>query len=94
MAPFVAGCEMVFGLCVAVGFVTRLSSSALMTISLVALFTVGIHQIPESLNFLTWYSWLLYLPEASYILICFFLLVQGSGPFAIDHMILKRLQPY
>jgi len=94
MAPFVAICEMIFGAFTAPGFVTRLSGGVLMIISLVALFTVGIHHIPENLNVLTWYSWLLYLPEATYIMIGFFVLVQGSGPVAIDRMILKRLRPH
>ena len=94
MAPFVAICEMIFGAFTALGFATRLSGSVLIIISLVALLTVGIHQIPENLDFLAWYSWLIYLPEATYILICFFLLVQGSGPFAIDRMLLKRLRPH
>ncbi|KAA5971607.1 DoxX family protein [Pantoea sp. M_9] len=91
MAPFVAACEMVFGLLLAMGFMTRLSSGVLMIISLVALCTVGIHQIPENLNLLTWYSWLLYLPESGYILMCLFLLVQGGGPVAVDRVIARRL---
>ncbi|HID8404671.1 TPA: DoxX family protein [Serratia marcescens] len=87
MAVFVACCEMFFGLVLTIGLLTRLSAFVLMIISLVALFTVGLHHIPAELPFLTWYSWLLYLPESSYILICMLLVVQGCGPWGVDRMI-------
>ena len=75
------------GLLLAFGFLTRLGALVLMIISLVALFTVGLHHIPANLNLLTWYSWLLYLPESGYILMCLLLLVQGCGPWGIDRAI-------
>lgn len=90
MSVFVASCETLFGLLLAVGLLTRLGALVLMIISLVALFTVGLHHIPGGLNLLTWYSWLLYLPESCYILICVMLLVQGCGPWGIDRLIAKR----
>jgi len=46
MAVFVACCEMFFGLVLTIGLLTRLSAFVLMIISLVALFTVGLHHIP------------------------------------------------
>lgn len=92
MAVFVASCETLFGLLLALGLLTRLGALVLMIISLVALFTVGLHHIPEGLNLLTWYSWLLYLPESSYILMCVMLLVQGCGPWGIDRLITARCQ--
>lgn len=90
MAVFVAVCETLFGMLLAIGFLTRLSALVLMIISLVALFTVGIHQIPAGINALTWYSWLLYLPESGYILICVMLVVQGCGPWGLDRLVSQR----
>ncbi|WP_300004218.1 DoxX family protein [uncultured Cedecea sp.] len=91
MAVFVASCETLFGLLLAAGFLTRLNALVLMIISLVALFTVALHQIPPNLNLLTWYSWLFYLPESAYILICLLLIVQGGGPLSLDCSVAKRL---
>lgn len=91
MAFFVAGCETLFGLLMAVGFMSRLSALVLMIISLVALFTVGLHHIPANLNLLTWYSWLFYLPESAYIVICLLLVVQGGGPLSVDRLVAQRL---
>jgi len=91
MAFFVAGCETLFGLLMAAGFLTRLSALVLMIISLVALFTVGLHQIPANLNLLTWYSWLFYLPESAYIVICLLLIVQGGGPLSVDRPVAEHL---
>lgn len=91
MAFLVAGCEILFGLLLAAGFLTRLNALVLMIISLVALFTVGLHHIPTNLNLLTWYSWLFYLPESAYIVICLLLVVQGGGPRSLDRPIAQRL---
>ena len=93
MAFFVAGCETLFGLLMVAGILTRLSGLVLMTISLVALFTVGLHHIPANLNLLTWYSWLFYLPESGYIVICLLLIVQGGGPLSLDRLIARRRTP-
>ena len=91
MAVFVAACETVFGLLLAIGLLTRLSALVLLCISTVALFTVGLHHIPADLNLLTWYSWLLYLPESGYILMAMLLMVQGCGPWGLDRWIHQRL---
>jgi putative oxidoreductase len=91
MAVFVAACETVFGLLLAIGLLTRLSALVLLCISTVALFTVGLHHIPPHINLLTWYSWLLYLPESGYILMAILLIVQGCGPWGVDRWIHQRL---
>lgn len=95
MAVFVAHCEVLFGLLLALGLLTRLSALALFVISLVALVTVAIHQIPPGLNPMAWYSWLLYLPESGYLLISLLLLIAGGGPYAADkavsRFLLKRM---
>lgn len=90
MAIVVAAFETVFGLLLAVGLLTRISALVLMIISLTALFTVGLHHIPGELNLLTWYSWLLYLPESSYILMSILLVIQGCGPLGLDRLIVRR----
>jgi len=92
MAIFVASCEVIFGLLLAIGLLSRISGFVLLIINIVALFTVGLHQIPIGLNLLTWYSWLFYLPEASYILICLLLIVQGCGPFGVDRLIVRHMK--
>jgi len=91
MAVFVAACETVFGLLLAIGLLTRLNALVLLCISTVALLTVGLHHIPPNLNLLTWYSWLLYLPESGYILMSILPMVQGCGPWGLDRWIHQRL---
>lgn len=91
MAVFVASCETIFGLLLAFGLLTRISGVILLVINIVALFTVGLNHIPNGINFLTWYSWLLYLPESSYILMCVMIIVQGCGPFGLDRLIAKLI---
>lgn len=91
MAVFVASCEALFGLLLAVGLLSRLSAAILATISVVALLTVGIHQIPAGITAIAWYSWFFYLPEPLYLLILLTIIVQGSGPFGIDRAIAQRI---
>jgi len=90
MAVFVAACECVLGLTMALGLLTRLSALVLFIISTVALLTVGIHTIPGGINLLTWYSWLLYLPEPLYMLICLMLMIEGGVRFSVDGWLMKR----
>lgn len=90
-AVFVASCEMLCGLLLAGGILSRLNAAVLTLISVVALFTVGIHHIPGGISLLTWYSWLLYLPETLYMLILVMVIVQGSGPWSVDRLIAKGI---
>jgi putative oxidoreductase len=91
MAVLVTACELFGGLALAFGLLARPAALVLLSISTVALLTVGIHQIPQGLDVISWYSWLLYLPEAGYILICLMICVQGGGPASIDLAIHRRL---
>lgn len=84
MAPWVAGCEMVFGVLLAAGLLARASAGVLCVISVVAMATVGIQQIPSGQSVLGWYSWLWYLPEPWYVLASIAVMVQGGGPFSMD----------
>ncbi|MBS4700868.1 MULTISPECIES: DoxX family protein [Aeromonas] len=92
MATFVAGNEALFGFLLVLGLLSRLSALVLLVINIVALMTIGIHQIPADVTGLEWYSWLLYLPESVYILLCILIAVQGSGPLGLD-LRLGRLLP-
>jgi len=92
MAVFVSACETAFGGLLALGLLTRLSALVLMIISIVALLTVSIYQIPSGINPMTWYSWLFYLPESGYILIALTLIIQGCGPYGVDLLIGKYLE--
>ncbi|MCW0505273.1 DoxX family protein [Aeromonas piscicola] len=91
MATFVAGNETLFGLLLVFGLLTRLSSLVLLVINIVALVTIGLHQIPADVTGLEWYSWLLYLPESVYILLCILLVVQGGGPWGLDRHLVRLL---
>lgn len=91
MAVFVSYSEVIFGLFLAVGLLSRLSSLVLFVISFVALLTVAIHQIPAGINALAWYSWLFYLPESGYMVMSLQVFIIGGGRLAIDNVVYKRL---
>ncbi|HDR9511003.1 DoxX family protein [Burkholderia cepacia] len=90
MAPIVSGFEVLAGVLLTIGFASRLGALILATISLTALVTVGTRAIPPHLGAIAWYSWLLYLPEMLYLLVCFLICVQGSGPWSIDARLCRR----
>lgn len=90
MSIFVAICETLFGLFLAAGLLTRISALVLMIISLAALFTVELSQISGGIK-ISWYSWLLDLPQSGYVLMCVMLIVQGCGPYGIDRAIYRRI---
>jgi putative oxidoreductase len=85
-AVVVAGFEFISGMLLAAGVFARINALALLVISLVALLTVGLSHIPHNLDLISWYSWLLYLPESLYILICVSIIRQGAGPFSVDRI--------
>jgi len=90
MAIVVASFECFGGLLLAFGLLSRLWALALLVISTVALFTVGLGQIPGNINFITWYSWLFYLPEPLYIVIALTILIDGPGKFALDNVLARK----
>lgn len=91
MAVVVAGLETFGGVLLILGFLSRFFSLMLFVISLTALLTVGLGQIPPGLNILAWYSWLFYLPETLYMLILASLIIEGGGPFSLDSAISQKL---
>jgi len=94
MAPTVSGFEVVAGTLLTIGLVSRLSALVIMTISLIALLTVGLHQIPPNQGAIAWYSWLLYLPETLYLLVGVLVCVQGGGPWSVDAQLCRRRAPF
>ncbi|MCC8906817.1 DoxX family protein [Curtobacterium sp. GD1] len=89
-AAVVAGCELVFGLLLAVGLVTRAAAAVLGVISTVALTTVAVHQLRPA-DAVTWYGDLLYLPEVLYLLLAVVLVALGGGPFGLDRVLRARV---
>lgn len=90
-AAFVASCELVFGVLLAIGLTTRLAAAVLAVISSVALASVAVHQLGAS-DPVTWYSDLLYLPEVLYVLLAVVLIALGGGPFGLDRLVVLRLR--
>lgn len=89
-ASVVAGCELAFGLLLAVGLGTRLAATVLTAIVSVALVTVALHQLAPG-DPVTWYSNLLYLPETLYLLAMLVFVGLGGGPIGLDRLALARL---
>jgi putative oxidoreductase len=92
MAVVVAFLECVMGILLAVGLLSRLSALTLFIISTVALLTIGIYTLPQGLNFITWLSWLFYLPETLYMVLCLQLITWGGTIYSLDGWLVKRWQ--
>lgn len=76
-AYLVSGMELACGLCLLVGFCTRLATLPLMTIMAVAILTAkkeDFHGFSDLIGF----------PEFLYLLLLFWLLIQGAGFVAVD----------
>lgn len=89
MTMFVSACELLCGILLAVGLLTRLNALVLMIISTVALVTVGIVVIPQNIDAMEWFSWLMYLPETLYILMFVLLVCNGGGFYSMDRFFLS-----
>ncbi|MCU2394301.1 DoxX family protein [Enterobacter ludwigii] len=92
MAVVVAFFECSMGLLLTLGLFSRVSALVLMVISSVALVTIGIYTIPPGLNLISWLSWLFYLPETLYIVLCLFPLTWGGTLCSLDGWLVKRWQ--
>ncbi|ENN7014056.1 DoxX family protein [Enterobacter ludwigii] len=92
MAVVVAFLECSMGLLLTLGLFSRVSALILMVISSVALITIGIYTIPRGLNLISWLSWLLYLPETLYVVLCLFPLTWGGTLCSLDGWLVKRWQ--
>jgi len=92
MAVVVAFLECSMGLLLTLGLFSRFSALVLMVISSVALVTIGIYTIPRGLNLISWLSWLFYLPETLYVVLCLFPLSWGGTLCSLDGWLVKRWQ--
>lgn len=90
MAVVVAFLECSMGLLLTLGLFTRLSALVLFVISTVALVTIGIYTIPRGLNLMAWLSWLFYLPEALYMVLCLLPITLGGTLCSVDGWLVKR----
>ena len=88
-ALFVSLIEFACGGGLALGLLTPLCAVMLMGVMIVAIFTNRIGSIHAS-GFLAWLDDLLYLPEVLYVLILFWLLFSGPGPYSVDGMMARR----
>lgn len=92
MAVVVAFLECSMGFLLTVGLFSRLCALVLFIISTVALVTIGIYTIPQGLNLMAWLSWLFYLPETLYMVLCLMLITWGGTLCSLDGWLLKRLE--
>ncbi|MGN7789863.1 DoxX family protein [Enterobacter sp. 22452] len=90
MAVVVAFMECSMGLLLTFGLFTRVSALVLFVISTVALVTIGIYTIPRGLNLMAWLSWLFYLPEALYMVLCLLPITLGGTLCSLDGWLVKR----
>jgi putative oxidoreductase len=87
MAPFVGGVEVVFGLLLAVGFLTRLSAFPLLAVISVAIATT---KIPMLYDKGFWAMAHEARTDYSMLLGLLFLVLSGGGPVSIDRVIIGR----
>ena len=88
-AVFVSLVEFACGGGLVLGLLTPLCAMLLMADMIVAILTNRIGSIRSS-GFLEWLDNFLYLPEVLYVLILFWLLFSGPGPYSVDSMIARR----
>src|SRR5215469_10093351 len=88
-ALFVALVEFACGGGLVLGLLTPLCAVMLMGDMIVAILTNRIGSIHAS-GFFAWLDDFLYLPEVLYVLILFWLLFSGPGPYSVDSMMARR----
>ena len=87
-ALFVSLVEFACGGGLVLGLLTPLCAAVLMVDLSVAILTNRIGSIQPS-GFLAWLDDFLYLPEVLYVLILFWLLFSGPGPYSVDRLIAR-----
>jgi putative oxidoreductase len=88
-ALFVSLVEFTCGGGLVLGLLTPLCAVMLMGDMIVAILTNRIGSI-HAIGFLAWLDDFLYLPEVLYVLILFWLLFSGPGPYSVDGMMARR----
>ena len=87
-ALFVSLVEFACGSGLVLGLLTRLCAVMLMADMIVAILTNRIASI-HATGFIAWLDDFLYLPEVLYVLILFWLLFSGPGPYSVDSRIAR-----
>jgi putative oxidoreductase len=82
-APLVASIEFVGGICLILGFATRIVSAPLAVIMAVAILTAQLDKVKTLGDFL-------YLPEVLLIILFVWLIFSGPGKFALDNYIARK----
>lgn len=90
MSTFVSATEMLAGLFLIIGLLTQISSILLFIICLTALYTVGIHTIPEGLDLMTWLSWFFYIHDLLYMFILAILITSRPSMLSLDRILSKN----
>ena len=84
-APLVAAIEFLGGICLILGFATRLASAVLTGIMAVAILTAQLDKVKTVGDFL-------YLPEVLLIVVFVWLIFTGPGKFAIDNILERKFR--
>jgi len=90
MSTFVSATEMLAGLFLIIGLLTQISSVLLFIICLTALYTVGIHTIPEGLDLISWLSWFFYIHDLLYMFILAILITSRPSMLSLDRILSKN----
>ncbi|EOR06113.1 DoxX family protein [Acinetobacter genomosp. 15BJ] len=91
MSTFVSATEMLAGLFLILGLFTQISSILLFMICLTALYTVGIHTIPEGLDLMSWLSWFFYIHDLLYMFILAILITSRPSMLSLDRILSKNI---
>jgi putative oxidoreductase len=89
-AAAVSSIELVFGVFLAIGFLTPVDCVMLGCTMVGALTTTVLPGI-EAKSFLGWVGELLYLPEVLYLVLLAWLFLAGPGWLSVDHLVLSSL---
>ena len=92
MTYFVSGVEFVGGLLVTAGFLSSLACVVLLVDMVVAILTTKLSAMPGGLSPLKWFDNFLYIPEALYVLLFFWLICSGPGKFSVDYWLASKLR--
>ncbi|NNP67460.1 DoxX family protein [Acinetobacter sp. Ac_5812] len=92
MSSFVSATEMLAGLFLILGLLTQIGSILLFIICLTALYTVGIHTIPNGLDTISWLSWFFYLHDLLYMFILAILITSQPTILSLDRILSRNIR--
>ncbi|MBS0548022.1 MAG: DoxX family protein [Proteobacteria bacterium] len=86
MAPFASGIELVGGILLLVGLLTRFAAVPMMIVMAVAIVSAKWADVDSLETFLGF-------EEVSYFVMFAWLAIAGPGPVSLDHVVLKHFRP-